>query len=283
MTLRLALIFAATALASANSFAQEQTAAPTDSATSESPSPEMKALVESCTAHKFETTVERIVDGKKRGSKVKLCGKEGQTDADWVNTLKDAARKIETNETMAQASKDQIITALNSEISKIEAEIEAASATASALPVAAEPAVASPEYASLPSRSTAPAVATNSPPAKPAPAPRKPRLNIQCSTPGEVGGGGPCIYLERQTLLTIRADEDLASGIRLRFLRRGDGRGELSLAQMRQGQSSRFRLPTELCAGVSSGKVEIQILGPGASGTGVNHIADTLGPYQLRC
>ena len=46
-------------------------------------------------ARKFETTVEAVVDGKKRGSKVRLCGKEGQTDADWASTLKDAAKKVE--------------------------------------------------------------------------------------------------------------------------------------------------------------------------------------------
>ena len=48
MTMRLALIFAATALASANGFAQEQAAAPKDAAASQSPPSEAKALVESC-------------------------------------------------------------------------------------------------------------------------------------------------------------------------------------------------------------------------------------------
>jgi hypothetical protein len=81
--------------------------------------------------------------------------------------------------------------------------------------------------------------------------------------------------------MTVRADEDLASGTLLRFLRRGDFRGEVALAQMRKGQSRRFKLPQPLCAGVSSSKVEVQILGRAANGT--NQVADTLGPYQLRC
>ena len=195
-------------------------------------------------AHKFETTVVRVVDGKKRGSKVKLCGKEGQTDADWASTLKDAAKKIEADAKMPQAAKDQIITALNIEISKIEAAKPVASElpNLSALPrTAAPPPDRPPEYSTLPPLPTAPAAATKSSLATPGPPPRKPRLTIQCYTPGELGGGGPCISLERDTLLTVRADEDLAGGTRLRFLRRGDDRGEVALAQMRKGQSRRVQ------------------------------------------
>jgi hypothetical protein len=78
--------------------------------------------------------------------------------------------------------------------------------------------------------------------------------------------------------MTVRADENLTGGTGLRFLRRGDVRGEVTLAQMQKGRSFRFKLPPELCAGVSSSKVEIQILGLGSS-----RVADTLGPYPLRC
>jgi len=281
MTMRLALIFAVTALVSASGFAQEPAGAPNGPAPSQSaPTSEMKALVESCAAHKFETTVEVSVDGKKRGSKVKLCGKVGQTDADWANTLKDAATKIEANETMARAVKDQIIAALSAEISKI----KAANTAASAPPVATPPPAASPpEQASVTAPPTAPAVATSSPPARPTLAAGKPRLTIHCYTPGEMGGGGPCISLERHTLLTVRADEDLAGGTRLRFLRRGDIRGEVALAQMRQGQTRRFGLPQQLCAGVATSKVEIQILGRTTSAPGADQVADTLGPYRLSC
>jgi len=277
MTMRLALFFAATALAPANGLAQEPAASKPDAAVSESPPSEIKAGIESCSAHKFETTVDVIADGKKRSSKVKLCGKEGQSDADWAITLKDAAKKIEGNEKMPQTVKDQIITALNAEISKIEAAISFAAK--SAMPRAAKPpADKPPEYSVLPPLPTAPKVATKSSLAKPGPPPRKPRLTFQCYTPGELGAGGPCIFLERETLLTVRADENLAGGARLRFLRRGDDRGEVELAQMRKGQSRRFKLPSQLCAGVVGSQVEIQILGSNAS-----QVLDTLGPYSLRC
>ena len=280
MTRRLALILAATTLASASAVAQGQGAAQKDASAGQSSPLEMKALVESCTARKFETTVEMTVDGTKRGSKVKLCGKEGQSDADWVTTLKDAAKKVEGNEKMPQAVKDQIIAALNAEI----AMIGATTVVIITPPVApAPPAERPPEYSTLPPLPTAPAIATILPRSTPAPPPRKPRLTIECLTPGEPGGGGPCISLERDTLLTIRADEDLAAGNSVRFLRRGNVRGEVALAQMRQGQSRRFKLPSQLCAGVVGSNVEIQILGRSASGTGLNQVVDTLGPYQLRC
>jgi hypothetical protein len=84
--------------------------------------------------------------------------------------------------------------------------------------------------------------------------------------------------LERETLLTVRADENMAGGARLRFLRRGDDRGEVELAQMRKGQSRRFKLPAPLCVGVVGSQVEIQILGSSSS-----QVLDTLGPYSLRC
>jgi len=250
--MRLALIFVATALVSASGLAQKPAAAPP---------PETKALVESCSAHKFETTVEVNVDGKVHSSKVKLCGKEGQSDADWATTLKDAAKKVQANAAMPPAVKEQIVTALNAEIANIEA------AMAAARP---------PEYSTLPPLPTAPVVATRPP--LPAAAMARPRLTIECFVPAEMGGGGPCMSLERETLLIVRANQDLGGGTRLRFLRRGDVRGELNLAQMRQGQSHRYSLPSALCSGVVSSKVEIQILGPGAS-----QVADTLGPYQLHC
>jgi len=111
----------------------------------------------------------------------------------------------------------------------------------------------------------------------------KPRLDIQCFTPGEVGLGGPCISLERDTMLMVRADENVAGRTSLRFLRKGDVRAELTLAPMRKGQSRRFDLPSQLCAGVASSVVEIQILSRSAGGAGANQVVDTLGPYQLRC
>ena len=269
MTIEMALILAAAALAPGSAAAAPKSGASSQSA----PTPAMKALAESCNAHKFETEVEVGAAGKTRQSKVKLCGKVGQSDADWVNTLKDAANKIEANPTMARSVKDQIIAALNAEMARL-----APVAVSIAPPVVAVP----PPPMALPPLPPQPAVAARPrPPARVA-APAKPQLSFQCFTPGELGFGGPCVTLENNTLLTVRAGEDLAGGARLRFLRDGNPRGEVAIGPMRRGQRLQFKLPQKICAGVARSQVEIQIFG-GGSAPGGTQPADTLGPYELRC
>ena len=283
--MRMALFFAVTVLAQASGFAQKPAAAGKDTAAGRSPAPsETKAAAESCNARKFETTIEVMVDGKKRGSPVKLCGKEGQTDADWANTLKDAAAKVRANEKMPKTVRDQIVTALNAEIAKVEiANVEPAIPVTSALPAPVRPpAERPPEYSSLPPLPTAPAVAAKSSLAKQAPLYPKPRLTVQCMTPAEQGGGS-CESLRRNSVLTIRADETLVGGARLRFLREGNFRDEISLAPMRKGQSLRFKVPPKVCAGAYRTTLAIEILGGSGGGAGANTATDTLGPYQLRC
>ena len=52
-------------------------------------------IVQNCDAHKFETVVHEMVDGQPHQSKVKLCGKTGQSDSEWIGTLKDAISKVD--------------------------------------------------------------------------------------------------------------------------------------------------------------------------------------------
>lgn len=232
--------------------------------TVEGSDPEALKLVTDCNARKFETVVEREENGERKSSKVKLCGKQGQTDAEWATTLKDAAAKIEANPKMPQSAKDQLSAALKAEI----AHVEAATAPSPAVAAAEEP--PAPKAAPVPAASiaaTAPTVA---------PALKKPRLTIRCLAPGEKGGGSNCSVLGRATRLSILADADLSSGTSLRFLRRGDAKAQLALAPMRQGETFRSKLPPELCAGVASTKVEIEVMGSG-------QVVETLGPFSLRC
>jgi hypothetical protein len=105
---------------------------------------------------------------------------------------------------------------------------------------------------------------------------KKPRLTIRCLSPGESGAGSSCSSLDRATRLQVSADGDLGGGTSLRFLRRGDRRAELALAQMHQGEQFRTKLPPELCAGVASSQVQIQVVNS-------NQVVETLGPYKLRC
>lgn len=274
--MRVALFLAVTALAQANGLAQKPDPV--------APPSESSAQAESCDAHKFETTVEVIANGKKRSSKVKLCGKAGQSDADWANTLRDAAKTVQANAKMPKAMKDQIITALNGEIDKIEiAKRSPAKSPVSVLPSTPRPpAERPPEYSVLPpipARPTAPAPSSI---AKPTPLLPKPRLSIQCMTPAEIGGGS-CDALRRNSVLTVRADENLIGGARLRFLRDGNFRDEVTLAPMRLGQSLRLKLPSKICAGAYRASLKIEMLAGSASGAGANAAVGTLGPYQVRC
>jgi len=236
--------------------------------------PGVAAIVADCAARKFETRVEIEKNGEKRQTKLKLCAAKDGDDAAWLRTLEDAKVKIAAHPDISDESKAKIAAELDAEIAKIKT---GAAAPISAPDELAQPTSREPAY-------VAPAPLPPTPPiaAKPAvamsstAAPAKPRLTIRCLEQGELGDGQRCISLERDTQLAIRADEDLAGGASLRFLRRGDLRGEVALVRMRQGQVIRAKLPRELCAGVASSKVEIQIIGS-------NQVVDTLGPYLLRC
>ena len=121
MSMRKALILGLLGMAATSALAQE-TAVPSSGAADEAaaaPAPELKALADSCSAHKFETIV--TIEGRRRGSKVKICGEPGQTDADWLNTLRDSVRKTEADAAMAPALRSQIVTALKAEIARLEA------------------------------------------------------------------------------------------------------------------------------------------------------------------
>jgi hypothetical protein len=233
-------------------------------------------IVADCSARKFETSIEIDRGGEKRLTRFKLCAAKDSDDAAWVATLKDAKVKVEAHPDISLESKARLATQLDVEIAKYETASAATDPAPVTPPPAAEPAVET--VSSLPAPATPPPVQTISslpvPVVKPAAA--KPRLTIRCLEPGEKGGGSSCSSLDRATRLSVQADADLNGAASLRFLRRGDLRSEMALAHMRQGESFRTKLPPELCAGVASTKVEIQVVGG-------KQVVDTLGPYNLRC
>jgi len=267
--------------------------APAEPPAAEGASPQVEKLLQNCDAHKFETVVDAVVDGQPHKSRVKLCGQDGQSDADWIGTLKDAIAKLNANSEMDPPVRAQIVSAITAEIARLQmmADLSAPKArqtvTETARPL-------SNDYSSLPPLPAAPpppkvlapaAVAQTGPaatmPAASAsvamlPSAPPPKLSFACYSPGDLGGDAPCTGFDRDTMLTIRAAADVPSGVGLRFVRNGDPRATVELAQLRRGKSLRIALPRDVCAGVGDGKLELQVLQNGAP-------VSTDGPYSLRC
>lgn len=277
--------------------------APGTGSGSTAPSPKLESLLENCDAHKFETMVDSVVDGQPHRSKVKMCGKEGQSDADWIGTLKDAIAKLEANKNMPESTREQIISAINAEIDRLngaEATIPnsdlppgrstksppplsndytllpplktTAPSPPRVLPPADEAALAASPSTAVPAPAAA-APAPVPPPAKPAMA--NPRLSFSCISP-DYPGGGPCVTISRDTIVTVKAPAAVAAGLGLSFVRQGESRAQIPLGAMRKGQTIRLDLPREVCSGVVTSEVTMQVVGGG-------QVLDRQGPYLLRC
>ncbi len=286
-------------LLTAPAFAQEKPAP-------DAPSGKMENLLQNCDAHKFETTVETTVDGKPHSSKLKMCGNEGQSDAEWINTLKDAVTKTEANSTMSESMRNQIVSAIKAEIARLESGGTPA-ADAGSLPAGRPRPTTADTLANdysvlppLPKSNPAPtrvlnapatpptaAVADSSPTivasnpvpapaaAPPLPPPAKPKLSLTCISP-DFPSGGPCVTISRDTFLNVKAGEPIGPGVALRFVRQGVPKAEFALGSMRKGQSLRFPLPQPVCSGVVSGEVEIAVVRNGS-------VVDRQGPSLLHC
>jgi hypothetical protein len=279
--------------------------------------PAVPQLMQSCDAHKFETIVHAKVDGQTQDKKVKLCGVEGQSDADWIKTLKDAIQKLQANKEMDSAVRDQIVGAINREIARLSIEGsgpaplrrrdvgsgagKSLSRDYSTLPPippprdtaeAATPAADNPlpppraaaaapvrqEYAQLPPLPTAPApLPVVTRPALSAGV--APQLTFGCDAPGELTSDAPCTDFQRETMLTVHARDDVPSGMLLQFVRNDRSQAELSLDGLKRGKELRTALPAELCRGFTNGKLELRIV----RGEAGSEVLRTDGPYSLRC
>jgi hypothetical protein len=266
----------------------------------------IQKLLENCDAHKFETMIDVPSDGGIKHSRVKLCGTEGQSDADWLRTLRDAVAKTEANLAMPKAVRDQIVAALKTEIGRLNASSSTALTGVVAVPRGTAPPATADGYSTLPAlpaprqapAATAPAADYAAlPPLPTTPPPPthvlagavgasvpllpRPRMSFTCYTPGE-GSDGPCTDFSRDTLLTVRADEDLPAGTSVRFVRNGSTQADVELAQLKQGKSMRFALPSEVCRHVTNGKLELRIVRSVSAVPGGEEVGSD-GPYDLRC
>jgi hypothetical protein len=297
-------IFSIALLAAVPAAAQDQSQPPPGAQEAAgAPSAKLENLLENCDAHKFETMVDSLVDGQPHRSKVKMCGKEGQSDADWIGTLKDAVAKLEANKEMPEATRDQIVSAINAEIARLSGAgaLNANDALPPGRSASKSPEPLSNDYTLLPPlKNTAPPPPRLLPPAPsaaatgegsneasvptsvaagPPPAPKlamaNPRLSFSCISP-EFPGGGPCVTLTRDTIVTVKSPAAVPGALSLRFVRQGDARAEIALGSMRKGQSLRLSLPQAVCSGVVTSEVEMQVVGGG-------QVLDRQGPYLLRC
>jgi len=275
---RLALIGAAAALCSAAVFAQQSGSA------SEKPAPPCEGEI-----FVFQAGPVGHV------AKVTLCSKKNATPDDLVKMFESAASTLSQNKRMALEKRDDLVAQMRAKAAEVRGgKAGGASASASAIvtsPTAtltplrpATPIDRAPEYSALPPLPPPPnpAVTTSASATASLPALTRPRLTIQCFNPADLAGAAPCDSLERETVLRIRADEALPAGTSLRFLRRGDVRAEIELAQLARGKSTQFVLPRSVCAGVAESKVEIQIVRH-AKANDAGQMVDSMGPYFLRC
>jgi hypothetical protein len=263
-----------------------------------------------CEGETFEfraTTGERL-------TKVTLCSKKDATPTDLVKMFKSAVATLEKDRRLDPGRRAELVTQIKAKIAEIEGQAVAAVGAAPTAPPIAKPAPsasndAKPEYSLLPplpapkpapvapSASTSPKVEYSVLPPLPAPTNvaaataattslpllSKPRIDIDCFNPADMAGAGPCSELSRDTRVTVRAGETVPAGTSLRFVRRGDFRAEVELAQLAAGKSIQFLLPRQVCAGVVESKVEIQVVRKAKPQDSAGQVVDSMGPYLLRC
>lgn len=81
--------------------------------------PAEMAMIRDCEgARKFETEADGTSDGKKTKTEILLCSKGGETDATWVQRLRDTAKRIEGDENLSPETKAQVVAALNQAITQ---------------------------------------------------------------------------------------------------------------------------------------------------------------------
>jgi len=207
-------------------------------------------------------------------TKVTLCSDKGATHDEVVRMLDDAASKLERTTGISEDRRTALVQQIRGKIAELEAletgKLPPQRANAQALSI---PGVT--PLAPIPRKPTGP-VAVASSAASSALLLPKPKLSFHCYTPGDIGSGGPCTAMNRDTRITIKAGEPIPAATSLRFTRNRDFRAEVAIGPMRKGQSSRIVVPREVCGGVVDTEIEIQVARGG-------HSVDTRGPYLMRC
>ena len=260
------------------------------------PGAEARQLLEDCTNHRFDTVISAVVDGQLKRSRMKLCGVTGQSDSEWIETLKDSAAKIAANQGIATPMREEMVKALETEIAARSAAPAAGVGSGPAKEFTLKPRAVAPGaatgsatagYTSLPP--LPPPISVNaearelaSKPYVPPPPIERPDLGFECFSATSVGEG-ECYDFDRFMVLIVTARSSLKPGASLRFVRDGENRAEIALGTMRKGQKLRFALPSEVCKGVNGGSLKIETWVQPKSGKPQPQLAESEGPYTLRC
>lgn len=252
------------------------------------PSVKARELLEDCDAHRFETIVAALVDGQFKRSRVKLCGVKGQTDAQWIESLRDSAAKLTVNTGIAPAMRSEMVKAINTEIASLEKGGGLTRVGKESFDLKPRPAPkATPDvkagYTSLPPLPPPVVVKTETGPYVPPPPINRPDLRFQCFSTANGAGEGPCVEFDRFTVVIVQAREPVAPGALLRFIRNGEEKGEVAIASLKKGQRQRISLPSEVCKGVVGGELKIETLATPQGGKAPPRVADEQGPFELRC
>lgn len=85
----------------------------------EGATPETEAILASCSAMKFETSVIVGTGTAARVTKVKMCSRAGDTKEQWIVSLTDAVAKIEANLELAPDSRVKLVAAIQAEIARL--------------------------------------------------------------------------------------------------------------------------------------------------------------------
>lgn len=199
-------------------------------------------------------------------TKVTLCSDPGATPDEIAEMLSEGAAKIEAAKSIAEDRRIALVQQIRAKIAEVRAR---KSKSDPALPVEAlrsnVPAMPKP----LPPRAVeasgvAPGMLI------------RPQLGFHCYTPGEIGSGGECVTLNRDTRITVKAGEPLKDAVTVRYIRNGEYRAETALGNLRKGQSLRFTLPTPVCKGVPEAEIEMEI-------TRAGRVVGKEGPFLLHC
>lgn len=239
-----------------------------------------------CSVHRFETTIQLSgPDGKLQDKTVRMCGAKGETDSDWIMTLKDAVKKTAENGGMPQAAREQIIAAVNAEISRLSSpglhlpqggDIRRLSKSprtnVSEVPL-------SRDYSALPPLPTTSSVAPPHLLGADGTIAQVAHVSLSCAVLGDEDRPDKCGTIDKDTVLVVRADAAYPKGFAMRFLRHGDSRAEVDLPAMAPGETRKLRLPPAVCSGVVRSSLEIDAVPSGETGTAAGRV----GEYDLRC